>query len=86
MYVFLRLARIDISVDNLITMHILIILRSSCLVYLGMFRLTNMRIAIIFARKGGEEDVENLGYLFLNMGIAMIFATKGRGGEEDVEN
>ena len=52
MYVFLRLARIDISVDNLITMHILIILRSSCLVYLGMFRLTNMRIAIIFARKG----------------------------------
>ena len=30
-------------------MHVLIILRSSCLIYLGMFRLTNMGIATIFA-------------------------------------
>ena len=35
----------------------------------------------ICKKGGGEEDVENLGYLFLNMGIAMIFATKGRGGK-----
>ena len=37
----------------------------------------------ICKKGGGEEDVENLGYLFLNMGIAMIFATKGGGGGGD---
>ena len=40
---------IDINLANLITMHVLIILRSSCLIVLGMFRLTNMRIACLYA-------------------------------------
>ena len=30
----------------IITMHVLIIFRSSCLIYLGMFILTNMGIAV----------------------------------------
>ena len=46
MYVFRRLTWIDIIVVNLITMHVLIVLRSSCLIHLGMFRLTNMGIAV----------------------------------------
>ena len=46
MYVFSRLTWIDIIVVNLITMHVLIVLRSSCLIHLGMFRLTNMGIAV----------------------------------------
>ena len=49
MYVFEGLTWIDIIAVNLIPMHVLIILSSSCLIYLGMFRLTNMGIATIFA-------------------------------------
>ena len=49
MYVFEGLTWIDIIAVNLIPMHVLIILCSSCLIYLAMFRLTNMRNASIFA-------------------------------------
>ena len=49
MYVFEGLTWIDIIAVNLIPMHVLIILCSSCLIYLGMLRLTNMGNASIFA-------------------------------------
>ena len=38
--------RINMGRYNLITMHVLIILRSSRLIYLDMFRLTNMGISV----------------------------------------
>ena len=50
MYIFKGLTWIDIIVVNLITMHVLIILRSSCLIHLGMFRLTNMGIAVFVTK------------------------------------
>ena len=46
MYVFKGLTWIDIKVVNLITMHVLIMFRSLCLIYLVMFRLTNMGFAV----------------------------------------
>ena len=49
MYAFEGLTWIDIIAVNLIPMHVLIILCSSCLIYLGMLRLTNMGNASIFA-------------------------------------
>ena len=49
MYGFEGLTWIDIIAVNLIPMHVLIILCSSCLIYLGMLRLTNMGNASIFA-------------------------------------
>ena len=46
MYMFKGLTWIDIIVDNPITMHVFIVLLSSCFMYLGMFRLTNIGIAV----------------------------------------
>ena len=57
MYVFRRLTWIDIIVVNLITMHVLIVLRSSCLIHLGMFRLTNMGIAVFVTEYGDTQHL-----------------------------
>ena len=46
MYLFKGLTWIYINVVNLITMHVLIMIRSSCSIYIGMFRITNMWIAV----------------------------------------
>ena len=45
MHIFKGLTWIYIKVVKLITIHVLIILHSSCLIYLDMFRLINMGIA-----------------------------------------
>ena len=48
-YVFKGLTWTDIIAVKSITMHVSIILRSFCLIYQGMLRLTNIRVATIFA-------------------------------------